>query len=149
MFPTSISGKHKITIISQAEADLILNRLQDALWEARATDLHRNNNTLYFQGGMLRFSFHASWNILNPVDTCRIDVIPGVPNGVRYQFSTVQLLVMVTVAIILFSIVIAFHPEESFLASPIVPIAGWAWLFGMNYILAAVSLRKFISNALH
>lgn len=149
MFPTSISGKHKITIISQAEADLILNRLQDALWEARATDLHRNNNTLYFQGGMLRFSFHASWNILNPVDTCRIDVIPGVPNGVRYQFSTVQLLVMVTVAIILFSIVIAFHPEESFLASPIAPIAGWAWLFGMNYILAAVSLRKFISNALH
>ena len=148
MFPTSISGEHKVAIISQEEADMILDRLQDALWEARATDLYRHNNTIHFQGGMLRFSFHTSWNILNPVDNCRIDVILGVPNGVRYRFSTVQLLVMMTAVIILFSIFIVFNPEGSFLSSPIGPIVGWAWLFGMNYILATVSLRNFISNAL-
>ena len=87
-----------------------------------------------------------NWNILVPVGRGEIEIVPGKPGTVKYGFSCVQMLILLTLMVGAMSV--ALISREGLSAHAIIfLVIGWLWLFGMNYVISAVRLPRFVRRA--
>lgn len=145
MFPTSIEGTLDLPERSPAEASELLRRIERALVQAKANDLVRSNDRISFRGGVFRAV--SSWNVLGPVGSGVIEVVQGSPSTIRYDFSCMELLIIVTLMAVVLGLSM-IHGSPSSMISYVLPILAWLWLFGMNYIVASVRLPNFVKRAI-
>ena len=103
---------------------------------AHATDV-------FVEGGEVRFTsslFSPGWNwaILVPFEKGTISTIPaGKSVRVIYRLSTMRMLLIVTVAMLALGATVFFGSSKN--QPPLLLFAiGWLWLFGMNYLIAAI-----------
>ena len=143
MFPTGFSGQFEIVAVEYRAIEILLQRVERELRFVRALEVRRSGNKVSFKGGLLRMAGRS--NVLNPVSSGEIEIVPGSPAVVRYRFSCIQLLAFVTIlagllAICLFSI-------GAILAALIIPLVVWLSIFGLSFVAAAELLRRFVRKA--
>ena len=143
MFPTGVSGQFEIVAVEYRAIEILLQRVERELRAVRALEVRRRGNKVLFKGGLLRMVSRS--NVLNPVSSGEIEIVPGSPTVVRYRFSCVQLLICVTVfasafAIFLFSI-------GAILAALIFPLFFWLFMFGLSFLVASARLPIFVRKA--
>ena len=144
MFPLTISGRIESASISAEQVPVLVAGLSSALARARASDVTCAGNALAFRAGIFRLVF--SWNVLVPVGSGAIQVLAGTAGSVRYRFSCVQMLVVISIMTLSLAMLI---PRTEPLAWRIgAPIVLWLWLFGMNYMVASFRLPAFLRRAL-
>jgi len=144
MFPMSLDGEFKLTSPELEDISAILSKVEQALRAARATNISRIGNRVVFQGGIFRLVMN--WNILVPVGRGEIEIVPGKPGTVKYGFSCVQMLILLTLMVGAMSV--ALISREGLSAHAIIfLVIGWLWLFGMNYVISAVRLPRFVRRA--
>jgi hypothetical protein len=140
MFPVAIVGSLELAPISAGQVPDVVRALMTALNSARASDVSSAENKVKFRAGVFRLVSNS--NVLVPVGSGEIEVHFGSPGRVRYRFSCVQMLVIVSVMALLLACLIP--TTES---SPLrigAPVAVWLFLFGINYVIALRRLPAFI-----
>jgi hypothetical protein len=143
MFPTSIEGRIDLPDTTELHADIMAACIVDALRDVRASAIERGGNTITFGGGIFRMV--GNWNVLVPVSSGAIEVRAGPDAGISYRFSCLQMLVLVSAMALGVAVVIpASEPVAIRLGAP---VAMWAWLFGMNFLISTVRLRTFVRRA--
>lgn len=145
MFPTSFKGEFKLPQLRPQDINLVLNGVEHELAMVKATSICRAGHKVSFRGGVFRLVF--SGNVLFPVDYGEIEVLPSNPCVVRYNFSCVQMLVLATLLVVVFFALPWMGGVRTVQDTLIVPIIFWLWLFGMNYLIAAVRLPRFVRKA--
>lgn len=144
MFPTGFSGEFEVVAVEYRAIEILLRRIERELRAAQALDVRRSGNKVFFKGGLLRLV--GNGNVLNGVGSGEIEIVPGSPAVVKYNFSCVQMLTFVTVfagalAVFLFAIggvsVVAF----------ILPVVIWFFMFGMNFLIAPERLPAFVRHS--
>lgn len=136
MFPTSFEGTIEMRALESTEVDLVLNQIEQALKAERATAISRTGNTVSFRAGLFRLVMRE--NVLAQVGKGEIEVLPGSPGTVKYRFSSVQMLLITTLMAGFMGIVAR---------SPVGFAVTWLWLFGMNYLIGAFRLPRFVRKA--
>ncbi len=145
MFPTSIKGTIELSTCEPSDIPRILINVRSELEAASARDIHLSENKISFRGGIFRLV--TNWNVLVPIGSGEIEVDPGSPPVLKYNFSTLEILVIA-------SLMALFVGGSMALARPITlqtmefPIVAWLWLFGMNYLVAAFRLPAFVRRAI-
>ena len=141
MFPISIKGL--IDVPPDGE-DAALDRLRVAIAKVQPKDLKRQGRVLTFRGGMFRWV--SNWNILVPVDECTVSADLG---ELRYDCSTRETLIAASVMVAGLVVFIQVTGPASMPlgAKIVVPLVAWLWLFGMNYLISYLRLRKFFARA--
>jgi hypothetical protein len=144
MFPTGFSGQFEIVAVEYRTIEILLQRVERELRFARALAVRRSGNKVSFKGGIFRMAGRS--NVLNPVSSGEIEIVPGNPAIVRYRFSCVQLLTFVTIfasscAIFLFS-------TGAILSGLIFPLIIWLSMFGLNFLGASATLPAFVRKAM-
>jgi hypothetical protein len=141
MFPLSIDGE--IELKSSAPESDILSGLRRALAAQKANNISTDGRRIAFEAGVFRLV--SNWNVLVPVGSGTIEIVPGPPRRVRYAFSCRQMAAFTTAMAGVMSCLAA---REGGAAGAVLIFAGaWAWLFGMNYIIAAFRLPGFVRDA--
>lgn len=146
MFPVSIQGKIPLHALQPGAASHIVARIEQGLSSARPSHIERDGRVVVFRAGMFRLV--SSWNLLAVVDRGRIEVVDGANAHVAYDFSTRQMLIVVSsilIAMPLFAIAAGDGPPLVVL--PVLAALGWLWLVGMNYLTATLRLRRFLKSA--
>ena len=141
MFPLSIDGE--IGLGSAEPDDAILSALRRALVAKKARNISTDGRRITFDAGIFRPVWN--WNVLVPVGNGTIELVPGPPRRVRYAFSCRQMLACTTAMAVAMGCLGA-HEYGAAVAAAIFAGA-WAWLFGMNYITAAMRLPGFVRDA--
>ncbi len=144
MFPFSIKGEFYVQRLYTQDVNKVLALIELELTRVQATDIRFEDNKVAFRGGIFRWV--TNWNILGPVGYGEIEVIYGDPGVIRYNLSCVQMLVGATFMVGIIAWLIAVTPHSA-QALVIVPIAFWLWFVGMNYLVAAIRLPRFVRNA--
>ena len=144
MFPIGIKGEFNIPQLQTQDVSSVLIGIERELAKAQATNIRRKGDKVLFRGGIFRFV--TTWNVLGPVWYGEIEVISGNPSIVRYKLSCVEMLVMATLMVILF-VHFVYGSERGTQDTLLFSIALWFWLYGMNYLIAAVRLPRFIRKA--
>jgi hypothetical protein len=143
MFPLSLEG----TIdLPDGNTRAALDQLRYLLVAARAKNVEQKSDSLAFQGGMFRPVTSA--NILYSVDQCEVTARES---KLFYSFSTKQMLALVSVVIVAGCISFWTLSGEA-RQLPVgwwiaLFVFGWLWIFGANYLLASIRLRKFLKKA--
>jgi hypothetical protein len=153
VFPLSVAGNTSIPTdrCRFREIEDNIARIEDLLIIAGVKTLARDGESIVFKSGVGRMlSFNS--NVLLPFDSGRIDVEgDGDRLLIKYQASTSQLLIIVTLTIVGFAIFFAYH-RENFTNGTLPPFwffgLGWLWLFGMNYIIGAIRFRRWLRRGL-
>jgi hypothetical protein len=145
MFPISFKGEFKFPQLQPQDINLVLNGVVQELTRVQATSICRAGHKVSFRGGIFRLVFN--WNVLGPVDYGEIEVLPGNPVIVRYNLSCVQMLVLSTLVVVVFLALPWMGGVRTVQETLIVPVFFWLWLFGMNYLVAAVRLPRFVRKA--
>jgi hypothetical protein len=144
MFPTSIKGTLVLSACASDDVPRFLSKIRAELESVKARHISLSGNKISFRGGVFRFV--SNWNVLCPVGSGVIEVIPGTPPVLRYHFSCLEMLVVVSLMVLFLGLFLAQR-------SPIVlelflfPVLAWLWLFGMNYLTAAIRLPRFVRRA--
>lgn len=146
MFPTGFKGEIETPPLRPQDVDDVLASIEEALVGAKAADITRVGNTISFRGGLFRFVI-GNWNVLHPVGHGEIEVVPGSPGAVRYDLSCVQMLVVATLMVGWLTVSMSSRGHVT-LGTVLIPLIGWLWLFGMNYLIAAVRLPAFVRSAI-
>jgi hypothetical protein len=144
MFPIGFSGEFEIVAVEYRTIEILLQRLEQKLRRARARNVRRNGNKVSFKGGFFRIA--GNWNVLNPVSSGEIEIVPGNPAVVKYRFSFVQLLVFVTV--VAASCMIFLVSIGAIWAALIFPPMIWLSMFGLGFMLASARLPPFVLRAM-
>jgi hypothetical protein len=144
MFPTGFRGEFEVVAVEYEAINVLLLRVERELRAARALNVCRRGNKVSFRGGIFRLV--SNWNVLVPVGSGEIEVVPGNPAAVRYRFSCVEMLTFVTVvasALGVFLFTIAGISVAAF----IFPIFIWFSMFGLNFLIASERLPAFVRKA--
>lgn len=91
------------------------------------------------------FRWVGNWNTLAPVESGRIEVDPRSPNRITDHFACVRLLVLASLAALFFAV--ASFRDGGLGVSVLLAGFAWRWLFGMNYLVAALRLPALIRRA--
>lgn len=142
MFPTSFEGTLELPNITAQNLETAFRSMDSALRAVRASDIFRDGNRISFRAGIFRFV--SNWNILVPVGSGWIQIEPG---NIYYSFSCMELLVITTVMVTLMSTAVAMVGDASSSEVFGLFILGWAWLFGMNYLIGLFRLPRFIERS--
>ena len=118
----------------------IQDRIEAALIAAQATTVDRHSNAVSFSANLFRMV--GNWNILVQTDSGAIEIIPGAPTSVRYTFSCRKMLIVTTTMMVVMAFFVFL--SEGISEAAIVFAGGWLWLFGMNYLIAAIRLPLFV-----
>jgi hypothetical protein len=144
MFPTSVSGTVELASIAADRVPELTRTLKSALERARASQVTCRGNVVVFRVRLFRLV--SNWNVLVAVGSGVVEVRAGSPGIVRFRFSCVRMLVLVSVLALL---VAAFIPPTLPLYARLgVPFAVWVWFFGMNFMLASFRLPAFVRRAI-
>ena len=144
MFPTSIKGTIELSTYGSSDIPRILTKIRANLESIKARDIYLSGNKISFRGGVFRLV--SNWNVLSPVGSGEIEIIPGSPPVLKYSFSTVQILVIVTLMVLFtFGSMIQTIPIK--LETFLFPILAFLWLFGINYLVAAFRLPRFVRRS--
>ena len=144
MFPTGFSGQFEIVAVEYQTIEILLQRVEQKLRRARALDVRRDGNKVSFKGGLFRMASRR--NVLSSVSSGEIEIVPGSPAVVRYRFSCVQWLVLmtalaITCGIFLFSI-------GAIWTGFIVPLIIWLLMIGLSFKSASAILPAFVYRAM-
>jgi len=144
MFPTSISGTLELPAFKSVGVEELLSLVSAEMDHANARDIRRVGTKLSFRGGVFRLV--SNWNVLVPAGSGEIEILPGTPVRVRYHFSCIQMLVLVSLIVLAIGAsTISSHPSD--LTSYLIPLLAWLWLFGMNYLVASARLPALVRRA--
>jgi hypothetical protein len=98
-----IQGSAELPAPLREDASSILEDFELELERVSATDIVRAGTRITFRGGLFRgppfrrcIPLHGNWNVLGPAGRGEIEILLDDPHRVRYHFSTVELLLMVT-----------------------------------------------------
>jgi len=136
VFPTSYTGSIKLEALAASEIDTVLNRVEQELHKALAVGVSRTGHKISFRGGMFRPVWN--WNVLVQVGHGDVEVLPGSPGILRYRFSCTEVLIFATIAAVVFGLLTS---------SALVFVGAWLWLFGMNYLIGAIQIPRFIRRS--
>jgi hypothetical protein len=143
MFPTSISGEFTLELSTSECVDSVLRQIEHGLEEVNATSIVRTGNKITFRGGIRRLV--SSANVLIPVGSGEIEVLPGNPGSVKYNLSCVEMLTCTTIVSIFLGLMelgASNSPTYWFLT----PFSVWAFVFGLSYLTALFSLPAFVKR---
>lgn len=151
-FPISISGTIVVPKASDslATVDQAAARIQDMLDTALAGNISRKGNSISFTAGFGRWV--GSWNILVSIGHGTIELADAGPDiCVSYILGTVQLLIVVSL-LVCFAAFIPMLVIRTNSALPKAPpwqfILMWAFLFGANYLTAAIRFPRWLERGL-
>jgi len=122
-------------------------RLASALRASGATDIAIDGSTLTFSVKFFRAA--SDWNFLVPFDRGQMSMrLSGDVLTVHYDLSVRRLLLLAMAG----AAFVAFFPLAFEMARGSVPLqqgvtfflAGWAWLFGGNYVIAMIRVPRYI-----
>jgi len=139
MFPFSIEGS---IVAPRAEVGRALDRLQVALTRWGAKAIERGPDILSFRGQAFRF--WPVWYPLHFVDQCEVAAKSEV---IAFRCSTKFVAALCAGALTLFGGFVYLNwtvPTGIILLAVAV---GWLWVFGMNYLLCSILVRRFFVRA--
>ncbi|HYF76520.1 MAG TPA: hypothetical protein VD973_05290 [Symbiobacteriaceae bacterium] len=136
MFPISHTGQIELSAAASADIDSLLNGVEQALHKALAINISRNGYKVTFRGGAFRWGIHGG-NVLATIGRGEIEVQPGSPGILRYRFFCLEFLTFVLIAATTFGLL-----TRSLLVFAI----AFLWLFGTNYLIGAVRLRRLVRS---
>jgi len=149
MFPVSLSGSVRIAN-AHARAQAAAARIVDMLDEKADTGARAQGSEVVFERVPL-FGMSRT-NILGPFNAGSFQVeTEDTALRVRYRLSTMRLLLFVTGAvgaIAGFDAWIRLAHHEDWREAVWVFAAGWLWLFGMNYVIAAIRIPLWLKREL-
>ena len=143
MFPLSITGSIKLQAISPQQVSGVVASIVAALERERASNVSIIGNTISFRAGVFRFV--SRWNVLVPVASGTLEVKAGAPGSIVFRFSCIQFLAIFTTIVLILGL--ALPSEVSTVSHLVIPLVAWLWLFGMNYLIAAIRLPSFVRRA--
>ncbi|MGC1302475.1 MAG: hypothetical protein WA840_08880 [Caulobacteraceae bacterium] len=135
VFPLSIKDNIFIPTSQAAEArPAVLKQVEMLLLGVAAQNVKRTSDYVTFKGGPLRFV--SNMNILVSIDYGAIAVEEGEAGIViRYQLSLEVMCIIVTAMMAVLFAICVFQAHESWPRRGGIPLLGWAWIFGGNYLL--------------
>lgn len=141
-FPFGLSGSIRLRNIPSPDSLVkpAIDRIEDMLDDAGATFVDCEGSEVQFKAGLFRQVWN--WNILVPFGSGRIRIETHASSLLlKYRLSTIEMLVAV---IAMLGLVWLIAPKLPF--SDLVFI--WLWLFGMNYLIAAVRFPLWLQRGL-
>jgi hypothetical protein len=149
-FPLSAQGTVTVEPLSPADIQRVMDRVDKALREAKASDISRTAQQLRFRVGFFRFV--PSWNQLLFISSGEIAFSRDADKAViHYHLFFVKQLIVISVGVVLmFGILPIFlygirYSDLGFL--PIILPIAWLWIFGGNYALTAFRFPRFLRAA--
>lgn len=145
-FPTSINGTILIATRADPENSIAPVRAayKDWLVSNRASSIEATPLGLSFRAGIFRLV--GNWNILGPISSGEIDVAAdGLQLKVAYRLRCTEVLVVASVMAAFLFVVAAIGTGKLLIALAISAL-GFAWLFGMNYLIAYLRLSRALSR---
>jgi hypothetical protein len=139
-FPVSVAGSISLPIdrSQPIRHEEFLSLIEAILDSKNANDVRRDGDTIWFRLPFLNRGW--SWDIMIPYDSGRFDVDYG-PNAiiVRYDLRVVRMLAITTTIAVVVGLLALNAP---------VAVFAWAWLFGMNYVIAVVRMPGWLRRNL-
>lgn len=143
MFPASIAGAVRFDDISPVQARPLMKRLVAGLSGSDLTDLRHVGDRIEFRR---RLGRGGPWtNPLANMDSGWIEVAVDGGVTIKYECSMSTLLLTVSAMVAVLG-VLAFAQSRSLGVALGVVLVGWSWLFGMNYVVSALRIRRFIRS---
>jgi hypothetical protein len=138
MFPFSIEGS---IVAPRAEVGGAVDRLQAALTQWGAKAIERRPDVLSFRGQAFRL--RPVWYPLHFVDQCEVSVKSEL---IAFRCSTKVVAALCIGAMIVLGGFIYVNNPISIEIVLIVVAFGWLWVFGVNYLLCSILLRRFFGG---
>jgi hypothetical protein len=141
VFPVSIGGSIRLRRLPATEdaVERVISRIETLLDDASASSVVTEGSCVAFTAGLFGRGMW-NWNILLPFGSGRLWVERRKASlTVKYRFSTVQMLLIVT-AMMALVVLLAFpaqpDPGKALAKTLNFAAIGWLWLFGANYLVA-------------
>jgi hypothetical protein len=145
MFLTSINSQIELKALRPEHVEIVTRGIKRQLDTMKAVNISPQGNIVSFRGGFFPFRFVANLNILGPINHGVIEVLPGAPAVVKYQLSTVGMLVDVLVIALAMAIYIGITRSLSMASLAFLLMFGV--FFGLNYLIAVFRLSSFVKLA--
>jgi hypothetical protein len=142
VFPTSINGYIELKALKSEHVEMVTRGIKRQLETMKAVDISQQGNMVSFRGGFFPFRFIANLNALGPVNRGEIEVLSGPPAVVKYQLSTVGMLVDVSVIALAMAIFIGITRDMT--TASLAFLIMFGVFFGMNYLVAVLRLSSFV-----
>jgi hypothetical protein len=152
-FPISITGTISLP---KGTSDLrgveeVCGQVENLLESARATVITRQDGSIAFTAGIFRFV--TSWNVLVAINYGKIVVKDAGPVvRVSYFASTIEMLILTTLMLCIISVWVIHNDSKGVTFPAQHPLwfaaLGWFWLFGANYLLAALRFPRWLERGL-
>lgn len=146
MFPVDIEGTVSLdgTVLPQ-HVPVITRELATAFSDIGAVGVQSHSDKLSFRGDFFAALFALKRTPLYWVGASSLQVLPGNPGRIRYEFSLLPLLLFVTGGSA-FLAVFAVASGVRLWVPLAVFVFCWLWLFGPNYVITSLALRSIVRN---
>lgn len=129
----------------------VCGQVENLLESARATVITRQDGSIAFTAGIFRFV--TSWNVLVAINYGKIVVKDAGPVvRVSYFASTIEMLILTTLMLCIISVWVIHNDSKGVTFPAQHPLwfaaLGWFWLFGANYLLAALRFPRWLERGL-
>jgi hypothetical protein len=152
-FPVSITGN---ALLPKEASDLrtvedVCARIESMLESAQARTITRQDGSVIFTGGLFRTV--TGWNILVAISYGEI-AVENTKFGMRISYfaSTVEMLILTTLMLGFLAASSISHDTKGIGLPSQHPfwfvVLGWFFLFGGNYILAALRFPRWLEHGL-
>jgi hypothetical protein len=149
MFPLDYRNKIEITHINQSDIinyqKRFLTEMSEELRIVKASEIQIQDSKISFW--VASFRFVHNWNILVPIDSGYIEVLPSSKSVViSYYISFKRLFISATVLLILFGIILVQDSAMSLNEKVFLLLGGRLFVVGGNLLIAMIRIHAFIKR---
>lgn len=144
VFP--VSKNSSIQVASSTSIADLLRKVEYELLAQKADEVSRDGNEVRFTAGFFRFV--SNWNMLSFIREGRIRLEVNGSNLIaRYSLSFGRYYVVITLMVFGFLGYVLFGGSNVSISEGLLIILfAWGWLFGINYLIATVRFRSWLSQ---